>query len=92
MEEVFTETAKDSVADINLRYSIIVSDDLNVDGHNLDKVYSLLIIETSEVWGNDTVFVYDITRTEQRAVEIAMLMCENTVTPCTAYDILDDIL
>ncbi|MBR6513232.1 MAG: hypothetical protein IKT46_00210 [Clostridia bacterium] len=92
MEEIFTEVAKDTDADIELRYSIISSVDAGNIDRDLNKVYSLLIIAISETWGNDSLLVYDISRTAQRAVEIARLMCQNTVTPCTAYDILDDIL
>ena len=40
----------------------------------------------------DSNFVYDITRLKTKAESIFKLLYENTVTPCTLNDVLEDIL
>ena len=92
MEEIFIETAKDESAGIRLQYVTICTADTQLSDPVLDKVYSLLVIKTDDTYENESVFVYDIARTEDRALEIARIMCSNTVTPCTVTEVLDDIL
>ena len=60
-----------------------------------NKVYSLLIIKTLyDTCGSfdETVFIYDITRSEDAAEKLLHLLSENFVTPEEAKDIIDDIL
>ena len=92
MEEIFIETAKDEASGICLQYVILSTEDLSVTDTMLSKVYSLLVIKTYGTYENETVFVYDISRSRDRATELARVMCHNTVTPCTVYEVLDDIL
>ncbi|MBQ4560898.1 MAG: hypothetical protein IJA55_01035 [Clostridia bacterium] len=92
MEEIFVETAKDESADIQLQYAVLCTADPQVSDPVLSKVYSLLVIMTCGKCETETVFVYDISRTRDRALEITRVMCDNTVTPCTVKEILDDIL
>ena len=54
-------------------------------------IYSIEIIAyTSE--DSDSVFIADVSRTRSRAQEIFELLHTNIVSPCTAVDILEDIL
>ena len=92
MEEIFIETAKDESADIDLQYVIICTADTQLSDPVLNKVYSLLVIKTDNTYGNENLFVYDIARNKDRALEIARIMCVNTVTPCAVTEVLDDIL
>ena len=60
-----------------------------------NKVYSLLIIKTLyDTCGSfdETVFIYDITRSEDAAEKLLHLLSENFITPEEAKDIIDDIL
>ncbi|MBR4880491.1 MAG: hypothetical protein IKU19_01070 [Clostridia bacterium] len=92
MEEIFVETAKDEAAGMDLQYIIICTAPSEAFGEFHCDVYSLLVVKTEGTEGNESVFVYDISRTRERALEISRLLCENTVTPCTVYEVLDDIL
>ena len=42
--------------------------------------------------GKESAFFYDITSEESRAFEIFKLFVSNTVTPCGAFDIMDELL
>lgn len=92
MEEIFIETAKDEITGVSLQYVILCTQDPQLTDKNLNGVYSLLIIKTYGIRETETVFIYDISRTRDRALEIARVLCKNTVTPCTVQEILDDIL
>ncbi len=92
MEEIFTESVKDELLDACLQYVVICTCDPHTDDPQLNKVYSLLIIKSHRMPESETRFVYDISRTRERALEIAAMMREHTVTPCTVNDILEDIL
>ncbi len=92
MEEIFIETAKDEGAGFDLQYVTFCTEDSRLSDEDLNKVYSLLVIKTDGTYENDSVLVYDISRSRDRALEIARVMRDNTVTPCTVRDILDDIL
>lgn len=58
-------------------------------------VYSVLIIKTTTDRSgtfDETVFIYDITRSEEAAVKLIDLLSENFVTPDEAKDVIDDLL
>ncbi len=92
MEEIFIEAAKDEAAGIYLQYVILCTEEPHLSDTLLNKVYSLLVIKTDDTYENESVFVYDVSRNADRALEIARVMCQNTVTPCTVTEVLDDIL
>jgi hypothetical protein len=56
-----------------------------------DNVYSLLVVMLDSYGLNDSVFLYDIARDESSACEIVEVLSKNTVTPCTAGAILEDL-
>ena len=92
MEEIFSKAVKDEGSGLCLMYSILSCDDPLRTDMDYNRIYSLSITEYAGMLDYESVFVFDVTRIRERALEIARLMCENTVTPCTVYDILDDIL
>ena len=93
MEEIFVETAKDEAAGMILQYVTFCTEDTHLSDRELNKVYSLLVVKIDGTYDeHESLFVYDISRTRERALEIARVMCENAVTPCTVGEILDDIL
>lgn len=75
-----------------LQYMVVCSEDPLMKGKELSRVYSLIIIESSQVHGRESAFVYDISRDRERAEQIAALLCKETVMPCTVYEVLDEIL
>lgn len=84
---------------IILQYKLTVTTDESGLGDTeyglYNKVYSLLIIKTLyDTCGSfdETVFIYDITRSEDAAEKLLHLLSENFVTPEEAKDIIDDIL
>ena len=84
---------------IILQYKLIVTTDESGLGDTeyglYNKVYSLLIIKTLyDTCGSfdETVFIYDITRSEDAAEKLLHLLSENFVTPEEAKDIIDDML
>lgn len=84
---------------IILQYKLIVTTDESGLGDTeyglYNKVYSLLINKTLyDTCGSfdETVFIYDITRSEDAAEKLLHLLSENFVTPEEAIDIIDDIL
>lgn len=84
---------------IILQYKLIVTTDESGLGDTeyglYNKVYSLLIIKTLyDTCGSfdETVFIFDITRSEDAAEKLLHLLSENFVTPEEAKDIIDDIL
>ena len=84
---------------IILQYKLIVTTDESGLGDTeyglYNKVYSLLIIKTLyDTCGSfdETVFIYDITRSEDAAEKLLHLLSENFVTPEEAKDIIYDIL
>ncbi len=92
MVDFLTRTAKDETAGLAVTYTIVCTDDLCPCDPRYDKVYSLLVVGYCGGEAQETTFVYDITRTYERAGEIAELLCRNRVTPCTVYEVLDDVL
>ena len=92
MVDFLTRTAKDERAGLVITYSILSTDDVCPRDPRYTKVYSLLVVGYCGGEVQESVFVYDITRTDERAGEIAELLCRNRVTPCTVYEVLDDVL
>ena len=92
MEEIFTESLKDELRGVWLQYVVFCTPDPCLSDSQLNRVYSLLVIMNNALQESETKFVYDISRTKQRALEIAAIMKEHTVTPCTVGDVLEDIL
>ena len=56
-----------------------------------ENVYSIEVNCISNI-GNDSAFIFDITRTKTRADEIFRIISENSVTPCTLTEVLEEIL
>ena len=54
--------------------------------------YSLMILEYIGGVCEDSSFAYDVTDEKGKALEIFELLVNETVTPCTLTDILEDIL
>jgi len=54
-------------------------------------IYSLLVTMTDSYGLNDSVFLHDITRDESIVCEIVEILSNNTVTPCTVINILEDL-
>ena len=92
MGKVLIETAKDDITGICLQYIVLCTEDMYPADPGLNKVYSLIVIKTEGLFDREALFVYDISRSYDRAEEIARLMCANLVTPCSVAEILDDIL
>ncbi len=92
MEEIFIEAAKDDAAGMDLQYITLCTKDPRISDKELSNVYSLLVIKICGTYEDESTFVYDISRTKERALEIARVMCKNMVTPCSVREVLDDIL
>lgn len=75
-----------------LQYNIVVSKDPCINEKSLSKVYSLLVVMTTQERKCENIFVYDISRIEETAVKIMHTLSENSVTPCTVLEILDELL
>ena len=54
--------------------------------------YSLLIILYDEYGGTETNFLYDVTRNLAVAKALQSLLCDGAVTPCSANDVIEDML
>ena len=92
MEEIFVEAVRDEASGIDLQYVTLSTADTRQSDKALSKVYSLLVIKGDPECGDETAFVYDVSRSRERALRIARVMRENTVTPCAVGEVLDDIL
>ena len=90
--QTFSVTVYDDVGSYYLQYIMISSSDITADMEELSTVYSLLIIKTEGPEEPERIFVYDIARSYDRAYEILTILKNNTVTPCTVKEVLDDIL
>ncbi len=86
------EAAIAEVPGLSLQYLLICTVDKYAADPQLKQVYSLLVISTENGFYAESVFVYDISRSRDRAEEIVRTFRDNTVTPCTVTEILDDIL
>ena len=92
MGTVLIETAKDDITGICLQYIVLATRDMCAADPELSTVYSLIVIKTEGQYDREALFVYDISRCYDRAVQIARVMSENIVTPCSVREVLDDIL
>ena len=56
------------------------------------RAWSMAIIKLLSDGETESRFIYDIARDGESANRMAELFCRNTVTPCAASDVLDDLL
>ncbi len=84
---VTVERRSVEIDDINLEYSLLEIRNMLSGEH----IYSLKVSVTQE---DSTEFklAFDISRDLSRAKELFEILHRNTVTPCTLYDVLEDIL
>ena len=57
-----------------------------------ESIYSIEITEYRGEERTDSVFIYDVCREERGALDLVRLLESETVTPCTALYILDELL
>ena len=62
------------------------------DGRGKDTYYSLEIIEKRGMEACDRIFLEDVSREEKKALSLAGFFAGESVTPCTALYILDEML
>lgn len=75
-----------------LQYALIATQDMMPPEKNLETVYSILIVKTAATHDSESFFIYDVARTPERARYIFDIMRDNSVTPCTAAEVLEDLL
>ena len=90
--QTFKGTVYEEIGKYYLQYIIIESKDYTASSEEVKRVYSLLLVKSGEVDDTESVFVYDVARSYNRAYEILSVLKNNTVTPCTVTEVLDDIL
>ena len=56
------------------------------------RAWSMAIIKMQQDGETESSFIYDIARDAATANRIAELFCRHTVTPCTAGEVMDDLL
>ena len=84
--------------EITLQYKLISTTDPLCPGgagSRYSTVYSILIIKTEcDRYGatDETVFIYDVTRSRDTADKLLSMLSRGHVTPTTAKDIIDDLL
>lgn len=57
-----------------------------------EDVFSILCVETDGGVAVDSEFVFDISTNRSDAEHIYAVLCRNTVTPGTLFDVLDNVL
>lgn len=57
-----------------------------------EEVYSILCTETENGIITDSEFVFDVSSKSSQAEYIYSVLCRNTVTPCTLFDVLDNVI
>lgn len=90
--DTFGETVYDHLGQYFLQYCIIVSDDPVPQHKEYSRVFSLAVIKTGVNEETESYFAYDVARSYDSAKRIMCVMRNNTVTPCTVKDVLDDVL
>ncbi len=78
--------------EINLDYSLILTDKKDYDIIDDDTVYSILILQNENGITTEYDFLYDVARNKEDAVAILNLLVYNNVMPANARDVLADIL
>lgn len=91
-DEPFIENVYDCVGNYHLQYLMIISQDPLCAEKRFSTVYSLMIVKIAKDEDAETYFAYDVARSPETARSILCVMRDNTVTPCTAYEVLDEIL
>ncbi len=74
-------------AGYRLTYSLYRSA-FSVDGEH---IYSLSV-RIRDLFSEETAFAYDVSRQRGRALRLFELVSRGLVTPCTLYDVLEDLL
>ncbi len=77
---------------INIDYSLILTDRKECDLFEENSVYSILIVQLEGGIATQYDFLYDIARDEENAVAILDTLVYNNVMPGNARDVLADIL
>ncbi len=90
--ETFIERTCENGGGFILQYSILCTQDPVIMNPELNVVYSLLIVKHAAFDEVERFFAYDITRNAEKALHIIDMMHNNSVTPCTAYEILEELL
>lgn len=91
-KEAFSETVYDRLGQYYLQYCILVTEDPIPLNEEYSKVFSLAVIKTSVTEDVESYFAYDVARSYESAERIMCVMRNNTVTPCTVKEVLDDVL
>ncbi len=90
-KQYFYEDVFDGRLGEYLQYQIVLTPDpINLAPYDI--VYSLLVLKLGEMGDSESCFVYDVTRTVERAINILGLLCDNRVTPCTVRDVLEELI
>ena len=74
-----------------LQYRIVITPDPCIK-NQYNQIFSLLTVKINSDGSTETKFVYDISRTREKAFNIMRLLAENTVTPICILDVLEDLL
>ncbi len=90
--ETLSETVYDHLGQYYLQYCMVVTEDPVPQNEEYGTVFSLAVIKTASTEETETYFAYDVARSYDSARRIMCVMRNNTVTPCTVKDVLDDIL
>lgn len=87
-----TEQFYDRELGAYLQYKIVCTPDPVISDSLLDKVYSLLMIKFEAIDSVETKFFYDITRNREKAGKILNALHSHAVTPCTADELLQEMV
>ena len=84
--------ATDTPKDIYLQYTVFATHAPILTDDRYSTVYSLLVVKSTDLDDTESFFMYDITRSYDEAQRLLNTLEHNTVTPCTAAEILEEII
>ena len=84
-------TLKDLSPDEGIEYSLFVTDPFFCDSVK-EKVFSLLAVRYSGGVAVEDSFMYDVCRSEDRALRILEILRVNRVSPCHLKDVVYDLI
>ena len=88
MQEIF-----ESEIDAYLQYKMICTRDPFKESDTLcNKVYSIIVLKLREYDVPESFFLYDVSRSYEKAMSILNCLRNNAVTPCIAGNVLQDII
>lgn len=74
-----------------LQYRLVVTPDpYNKTEYN--DIFSLLVIKLQSDHQSEVEFIYDISRTREKAFRLLSMLAENSVTPTAVQDIVEDFI